>query len=142
MLVRLWYHDWIHSSNKPVLSNEGKVSCSMKQRNPLVAFKPTTKCLRVRCDTQCDTWAPLLSHKAATQWSDAGFAVFVLVSKSHTLIVCSSEQQSATTTVRANSQPQISPNTTVVNRVNLAIYECVTSRLTPLLLSLSFFNIS
>ena len=70
------------------------------------------------------------------------FAVFALVSKSHTLIVCSSEQQSATTTVRANFQPQISPNTTVVNRVNLAIYECVTSRLTPLLLLLSFFNIS
>ena len=33
---------------QPVLSNKGKVSCSRKQRGPLMGLKPTTSTLRVR----------------------------------------------------------------------------------------------
>ena len=46
--VRLWYHARIHSWNQPVLSNKGKVSCSRKQRGPLMGLEPTTSTLRVR----------------------------------------------------------------------------------------------
>ena len=33
---------WIRSWNQPVLSNEGKVSCSRKQRKPLTGLELTT----------------------------------------------------------------------------------------------------
>ena len=33
---------WSHSWNQPVLSNESKVSCSRKQREPLLGLKLTT----------------------------------------------------------------------------------------------------
>jgi len=35
-------HAQIHSWNQPVLSKENKVSCSRKQRGPLVGFELTT----------------------------------------------------------------------------------------------------
>jgi len=34
-------HTQIHSWNQPVQSNEGKVSCSTKQREPLMGLKLT-----------------------------------------------------------------------------------------------------
>ena len=39
--------------NQPVLSNKGKVSCSRKQRGPLIRLEPTTSTLRVRRATHC-----------------------------------------------------------------------------------------
>ena len=46
----------IRFRNQPVLSNEGKVSCSRKQWwEPLVMFKLTTDRLRVRHSTHCLT---------------------------------------------------------------------------------------
>ena len=35
-------HAWIRSWNQPVLSNEGKVSCSRKQQEPLLGLDLTT----------------------------------------------------------------------------------------------------
>ena len=35
-------HAQIHAWNQPVLSNEGKVSCSRKQREPLMGLELTT----------------------------------------------------------------------------------------------------
>ena len=35
-------HPWIHSWNQPVLSNEGKVSCSRKQWEPLIGLELMT----------------------------------------------------------------------------------------------------
>ena len=49
-------HDRIRSWNKPVLSNEGKVSCSRKQRKPLLGLELTT----VRhAPNLSQTWYPL-----------------------------------------------------------------------------------
>ena len=53
--IRLWNHARIRSWNKPVLSNKGKVSCSRKQRGPLMGFEPTTSTLRVIRATHCAT---------------------------------------------------------------------------------------
>ena len=53
MLDRLWNHARILSWNQIVLSNEGKVSGSRKQRGPLMGLKSTTSTLRVRCATHC-----------------------------------------------------------------------------------------
>ena len=50
----------IRSWNKPVLSNDGKVYCSRKQREHLMGFELTTDHLRVRRSKNCST-APLLS---------------------------------------------------------------------------------
>ena len=49
----------IRSWNQPVLCNKGKVSCSRKQRGPLMGLKPTTSMLRVRRATHCTTPPPL-----------------------------------------------------------------------------------
>ena len=49
----MWYHARIRSWNQPVLGNKGKVSCSRKQRWPLIGHKPMTSTLRVRCATHC-----------------------------------------------------------------------------------------
>ena len=46
--VLLWNHAQIRSWNQPVLSNKGKVSCSMKQRGPLMGFEPKLDTLWVR----------------------------------------------------------------------------------------------
>ena len=54
-LVWLWNHPRICSWNQPVLSNKGKVSCSRKQRGPLMGLEPTTSILRVRRATHCAT---------------------------------------------------------------------------------------
>jgi len=35
-------HAWIHSWNQPVLTNENKVSCPRKQREPLMDLELTT----------------------------------------------------------------------------------------------------
>ena len=51
--IRLWNHARIRSWNQPVLSNNGKVSCSRKQRGPLMGFEPMTSTLRVRHVTYC-----------------------------------------------------------------------------------------
>ena len=48
-IVWLWNHAQIHSRNQPVLCNEGKVTCSRKQREPLMVFKLKTDQLQVRC---------------------------------------------------------------------------------------------
>ena len=50
-------HARIRSWNQPVLSNEGKVSCSRKQQGPLLGLELTTDRhpLRVRRGTHCDT---------------------------------------------------------------------------------------
>ena len=52
-LVRLWNHARIRSWNQPVVSNKSKVSCSRKQRCPLMG--PTTSNLQVRRTTHCAT---------------------------------------------------------------------------------------
>ena len=54
-LVWLWNHARIRSWNQPVLSNKRKVSCSRKQRGPLVGLEPTTSELRLRRATHCIT---------------------------------------------------------------------------------------
>ena len=41
-LVRLWNHTRIRSWNQPVLSNNENISCSRKQREPLMGLEPTT----------------------------------------------------------------------------------------------------
>jgi len=50
-------HARIRSWNQPVLSNEGKVSCSRKQREPLIWLSRLTGInrLRVRRTTHCAT---------------------------------------------------------------------------------------
>ena len=48
-------HVRIGSSNKPVLSNEGKVSCLRKQITALIGFVHTIDKLRVRRATRCIT---------------------------------------------------------------------------------------
>ena len=48
-------HARIRSWNQPVLSNTRKVSCSRKQRGPLMGLEPTTSTLRVRRATHCTT---------------------------------------------------------------------------------------
>jgi len=35
----------MHSRNQPVLSNEGKVSCSRGQREPLIGLELKTDCI-------------------------------------------------------------------------------------------------
>ena len=55
ILVRLWTHARIRSWNQPVLSNKGKVSCSMIQRGPLMGLEHTTSTLRIRSATHCTT---------------------------------------------------------------------------------------
>ena len=55
MSVRLRNHDRSRSWNQPVLINEGKVSCSRKQREPLMGFEPTTDIFRIRRVTHCAT---------------------------------------------------------------------------------------
>ena len=57
-LVRLWNHARVCSWNQPVLSNRGNVSCSMKQRVPLMGLEPTISTLPVRRITQCATLPP------------------------------------------------------------------------------------
>jgi len=48
-LIKLYFSLIVKSSlNQPVLSNEGKVSCSRKQLEPLKEFKLITDQLRVR----------------------------------------------------------------------------------------------
>ena len=54
-LVWLWIHSRIRSWNQPVLSKKGKVSCSRKQRGPLMGLEPTTSILRYRRATHCAT---------------------------------------------------------------------------------------
>ena len=53
--IRLLYHARIRSWNQPVLRNKSKVSCSMKQRGPLMGLEPTTSTLRVSNATHCAT---------------------------------------------------------------------------------------
>ena len=56
-------HAWIRSSwDQPVLSNEGKVYCSRKQRGPLMGLEPTTSTWRVRRATHCAT-TPLIGSR-------------------------------------------------------------------------------
>ena len=43
------------SWNQPVLNNKVKVSCSRKQRGPLIGLESTTSTLRVRRATHCAT---------------------------------------------------------------------------------------
>ena len=43
-----WNHTRIRSWNEPVLSNNGKMSYSMKQRGPLIGIEHTTSTLRGR----------------------------------------------------------------------------------------------
>ena len=57
-LVRLWNHARVCSWNQPVLSNRGTVSCSMKQRVPLMGREPTISTLPVRRITHCATPPP------------------------------------------------------------------------------------
>ena len=45
----------IRSRNQPVLINRGKVSCSKKQRGPMMGLESTTSTLRVRRATHCAT---------------------------------------------------------------------------------------
>jgi len=45
----------IRSRNQPVLINRGKVSCSRKQRGPMMGLESTTSTLRVRRATHCAT---------------------------------------------------------------------------------------
>jgi len=45
----------IRCCNQPVLSNGGQMSCSMKQREPLIGFELTTNRLRVSRSTHTDT---------------------------------------------------------------------------------------
>ena len=48
-------HARIHSRNQPVLSNQGKVSCSIKQRELFMGFELTTDRLRTRRAIHCTT---------------------------------------------------------------------------------------
>ena len=52
-------HAQIHAWNQPVLSNEGKVSCSRKQREPLMGLQLTPD--RLPPNT-CQTLYPLRHH--------------------------------------------------------------------------------
>ena len=52
----LWNRTQICSWNQPALSNDGKVSCSRKQCEPLMRFKPKTD--RGRLATRCAMPAP------------------------------------------------------------------------------------
>ena len=58
----MWNHTRIRSSNQPVLSNKGKVSCSRKQRGPLMGLEPTTSTLFVRRATHCATLPLVTLH--------------------------------------------------------------------------------
>ena len=48
-------HARIRSCFKPVLSYEGEVSCSRKQREPLIGLELATDILRVKNATYCAT---------------------------------------------------------------------------------------
>ena len=48
-------HARIRSCIKPVLSNEGKVSCSRKQWEPLIGLELATDIVRVKSATYCAT---------------------------------------------------------------------------------------
>jgi len=48
-------HAQIRSWNQPLLINEGKVSCSRKQWEPLMGLDLTIDRLGVRCVTYCAT---------------------------------------------------------------------------------------
>ena len=52
-------HEQIHSWKQPVLSNEGKVSCSRKKRGPLIGSKLTP--LQLFTDNESDKLTPALS---------------------------------------------------------------------------------
>ena len=53
--VRLWSHARIRCWNPQQISNKGKVSCSRKQRGPLMGLEHTTSTLRARRATHCAT---------------------------------------------------------------------------------------
>ena len=65
ILVRLWNHARIRFLNQPVLINEGKVSCSRKQREHSIAYKLKTDRLRDR-----STSYPLRRVRITPQGSD------------------------------------------------------------------------
>ena len=58
----MWNHAQICSWNRPVLSKEGKVSCSWKQHELLMGFKRMTYQLRVRRATHWSTRPPLQQY--------------------------------------------------------------------------------
>ena len=68
-LIRLWIHARICSCNQQVLNNKGKVSCSMKQRGPLMGLEQKTSTLRVRRATHCAT--PPRNTSITSLWKSA-----------------------------------------------------------------------
>ena len=67
-VVWLWNHAPIRSWNQPVLSNKGNVSCSRKQRGPLMGLEPTSSTLQVRRATHCATPSFKCRMKAKGLW--------------------------------------------------------------------------
>ena len=69
--LNLFYFDCditLESWNQPVLSNKGKVSCSRKQRGPLMGLEPTTSTLRVGHAIHCATPPHGFDKKLSQNW--------------------------------------------------------------------------
>ena len=61
-------HAWIHSWNQPVLTNENKVSCPRKQREPLMDLELTTD---RHSQIMSQKFYPLCHRRNSLKWAES-----------------------------------------------------------------------